>query len=410
MGSGLGEAVQAAGSPTREGAGRAWVVWAGGFWGLVVFMPVGMNYLALLLLLLAVLLQGGYRSRLDRLKGHPVAWPLVFFVLWTLFIFSTQSFMFAETPSNLFHSLRIALTLALAVSLSAVESRLAVKCILVAWLLGLIYMGGHALGLFPDFQHLQHLYLVTGNNTIGVSISLGMLAAAGVVYALEHRGAARWLASLLVLSSLMVILFVLTRRGSALGFFIALFIVSIHRWRNQPGRLMLALAASLVFVGMAFSVPQVRQGFDRGVSEASRALDGEVSHASWNVRIQMVKHTSDMILDRPWTGWGIGGWNQQWRVRVPPMLADYNMPHNDLLWMGAQAGVVGALSWLSLMLAACWTGWRRRNWQAQAALAVAVVALFSALVNSATRDAVIGLPMLWILGVFLSQAENVENP
>ena len=86
---------------------------------------------------------------------------------------------------------------------------------------------------------------------------------------------------------------------------------------------------------------------------------------------------------------------------MPPSIADLNMPHDDLLWMGAQAGVPGALSWLAIMLAACLAGWRRQDMAGRMAFVAALTLLFSALVNSATRDATIGLSLLWVVGLYL---------
>jgi len=76
--------------------------------------------------------------------------------------------------------------------------------------------------------------------------------------------------------------------------------------------------------------------------------------------------------------------------------------------MGAQAGVPGALSWLVLMLAACRAGWRRQDVVGRLAFVAAVMLLLSALVNSATRDAVIGLSLLWVVGVYLRLAADPQ--
>jgi len=80
----------------------------------------------------------------------------------------------------------------------------------------------------------------------------------------------------------------------------------------------------------------------------------------------------------------------------------YNMPHNDFLWMGSQAGIPGALAWLAIFLAACWRGWQTHTSSGQVVFAIALMALFSSLVNNGTRDAGLGLPILFILGVTLA--------
>ena len=74
------------------------------FWGLAAFLPVGMNYLALVLMLLALLVHGGLAQRLQRVRSHAVFWPMVIFVVVTLAALALQDRMYPETPANLMHS------------------------------------------------------------------------------------------------------------------------------------------------------------------------------------------------------------------------------------------------------------------------------------------------------------------
>lgn len=390
--------------------GARLVGWLCGFWGLAVVLPVGMNYLALLLLLLAVGIQDDRAQRWSRLRAHPLWWPLVFYVVWSLVVLALQPKIYAETPSNLWHEGRIVLTLALAVSLSQREARVALLGFLVALGVGALIMGGYHAGVTPEWAFWAHLTHPATNKSIAASILFSMVAAAAWVYAQAHRDMVRWVAVGVLLVALLIIVAALAKRTAMVGFFLAVLAISVHHWRAHKVRLMTAvllttLTASLLVV----SVPGARNRLAQGASEIQTAMSGAVDVSSWGVRVQMIRHTTDMVLERPVTGWGIGAWNDQWRARVPSELAGFNMPHNDLLWMGSQAGIPGALSWLALMLAACWAGWRRRSWEGRAAFSVAVIALFSSLVNSATRDATIGLPMLWVLGVYLSLAETSEQ-
>ncbi len=86
---------------------------------------------------------------------------------------------------------------------------------------------------------------------------------------------------------------------------------------------------------------------------------------------------------------------------MPAEIAGFNMLHNDLLWMGAQCGVVASLAWLALMLSGLGLAWKACGWQGAAAACI-LVATFSALVNNGTLDATIGLPILWVMGVLIS--------
>lgn len=376
-----------------------------GFWGLVIFLPVGMNYLALLFLLLAVMLQGQLQARWERVRCHPVFWPLVFFVGLTLLVLTLQPVIYRETPTNLWHGLRIVVTVGLAVSLSRSEAFAALKGMAAAFALVVVLLAGYSLGVIPDADFWRHLTHTANNKTIAAAILFSMLAASAWVVVVNHSGAKRVWALGVLFTALVVVMLVLEKRTAMLGFMLALVAVIVHQLRYQRLRLAGGLLVIGLFAGGLYGgLPELRAKLDQGVAEVESALQGRVANESWNIRIQMIKHTTDMVLERPLMGWGIGSWNEQWRQRVPDFLKGYNMPHNDVLWMGAQAGVPGALAWLVLMLSAWWAAWHISDWRGRIAFAVAVIATFSAVVNNGTRDATLGLPMLWFMGVALAYA------
>ena len=372
------------------------------FWGLVVFMPVGVNYLALFALLACMLSQGLRAERWRRVRSHLLFWPLAAYVAWTLVVLGLQPTFYAETPSNLWHGLRIVLTLALALALTEDEARWAVRGFLVAAACGLLIIAGyHVFGL-PALPVWHHLVVYNGNKAISNALLMSLLAGSALVLVLACGGQVRMLAILAALILFDVIVYALPNRTALLVVLLAFPLAAVHQWRHDKrklaGLLAIAVVASAVFVA---GVPAIWTRLAQGADEVQQAIDGDVSRTSWNLRVQMARHTAHMIAERPWMGWGIGGWNDQWRRRAPPLIADLNMPHNDFLWMGAQAGVPGALSWLAIMLAACWAGWRRQDLTGRLAFVAAVTLLFSALLNSATRDAAIGLSLVWIVGLYL---------
>src|SRR5689334_22710089 len=79
-------------------------------WGCVVFMPVGLNYLAAGLLILTLLTAGGYRERAARWRGDPLRWPILAFVAWVLVVLAVRPHH-PETGLSLWHDARIAGTL-----------------------------------------------------------------------------------------------------------------------------------------------------------------------------------------------------------------------------------------------------------------------------------------------------------
>ena len=124
----------------------------------------------------------------------------------------------------------------------------------------------------------------------------------------------------------------------------------------------------------------------------------------------MYRDTGLMIADRPLTGWGIGGWTDQWHKRGPALLADSNMPHNDFLWVGSQGGLPALLSLLVIMVAAVWQAWKRPDIAGRYALAATLIALMASSDNSAMRDAMIGLALLFISLVYLRLAQERQDP
>jgi len=93
-------------------------------------------------------------------------------------------------------------------------------------------------------------------------------------------------------------------------------------------------------------------------------------------------------------------------MRVPQEITNFNMPHNDALWMGAQAGLLGGFLWIALMMSHLNGSWNIKNAWGASACAAILIAVFSSFVNNGTRDATIGLPMLWMVGVMISLARS----
>jgi O-antigen ligase len=387
------------------------VRYAAAFWGLVTFMPVGMNYLAAAVLLLCLLVQGGVRGRVARLRSSPMWWPAIAYVGWTLFVLALQP-TYPETPSNLWHGLRIAATLAMALCLSRDEAVWGLRGFLVSALWGLAVIGAdHMVGL-SDHPLWNSLIHHSGNKSIANAVMFSLIAASGLMLALDRPGTARYASVPLAIVLLAVPVWVLPSRTSILIVLLALAAGCLHQWRARWLVLLSAFAAAIALCSAIYvSVPKVQQRFAQGLSEIESAQAGKVSQESWGVRVNMYRHTLQMMLDRPATGWGIGAWNNQWKQRVPPVLQEFNMPHNDFLWMGAQAGVPGALALLVLMLSGLWAPWKRADLTGRLAMIALLTVIFTSSVNSGMRDAAIGLCLLWVAGLYLRLvAEQADGP
>ena len=387
---------------------------AAGFWGLVVFMPVGVNYAALLLLLIALGVAGDWRERVARVRASPLWWPVLAYVAWTLIVLALMPH-YPQTPSNLWHGLRIALTILMALALTRDEALWALRAFLAMALLNIVLTALYFTVGLPRLPPWRDVFWLHGNKSISNALLYTVLGATaatwGLMQLLRHRIYLALAGFAITGATLTIVNFNLPSRTSLLALLVALLGACLHQWR---GRLKLLVAAVLAISTLAGVVvwrePAVQQKFEQGAREIEAARGGAVSEGSWVVRYYMYTETARMIVEKPLAGWGIGAWNSEWRKRGPPLLADYNMPHNDFLWMGAQAGIPGFVSLLVVLLAAVWQAWRRDDMTGRYAFVATLILLVATSVNSATRDAAIGLSLLWVAMVYLRLASEAGEP
>ena len=384
------------------------------FWGLTVFMPVGATYVAAVLLLITLFAAGGLRERAVRLRRNPMWWPVVFYVAWTLIVLALEPH-YPQTGSNLGHGLRIAATVLMALALTEDEAIWALRGFWIIGLVNIVLIGLHYSVGLPLLEVWRGVMIPVGNKSISNALLFTIMGATAVVFGLrslmERRPWRAVAAFILVLIVVVIITLTLTSRTSLLALLIASAAACVHKWRRQLKVLAVAMVigAAVVAVGI-WNSPGMQQKFELGMQELEAAQAGTVSEGSWVVRYYMYRDTTRMIIDRPLTGWGIGGWTEQWHLRGPKLLADYNMPHNDFLWMGSQAGVLGSLSLLAIILTAIWLAWRRDDIAGRYAFAATLILLVATSLNSALRDAQIGLSLLWVSMIYLRLAQAPGDP
>ena len=387
------------------------------FWGLAVFAPVGINYLAALLLFVSMAVAGNLRERAARVRASPLWWPIVAYVAWTLVVLAIEPH-YPQTPSNLWHGLRIALTMLMALSLTRDEAIASVRGFFVIAFVSIAIVLLYQTVGFPLAGPWRATLIVEGNKSINNALLFTLLGATGAVVGLAqfdapHRPRLRLALAAFAVTAVagLIVTLWLVSRTSLLALLVAVPAACVHQWRRQLRVLAvaLALAGTVAAVGI-WQSPQVQQKVELGMQELEAAQAGAVSEGSWVVRYYMYRDTARMIIDKPLTGWGIGGWTEQWHLRGPKLLADYNMPHNDFLWMGAQAGLPGALSLLAIILVGLWQAWRRPDLTGRFALMAMFVLLVATSANSALRDAQIGLSLLWVAMIYLRMVQEPGEP
>lgn len=387
------------------------------FWGLAVFAPVGVNYLAALLLLASLAAAGHLRERMARVRASPLWWPVVAYVAWTLVVLAVGPH-YPQTPSNLWHGMRIALTMLMALSLTRDEAAASVRGFLVIAFFSIAIVLLHRTVGFPLWAPWRATLEVEGNKSINNALLFALLGATGAVtglaqFDLRGRHSLRLALGAFAVTAItgLIVALWLISRTSLLALLLAVPAACVHQWRRQLRPLALALALGAAVAGAAlWQSPSVQQKVELGVQELESAQAGAVSEGSWVVRYYMYRDTARMVIDRPLSGWGIGGWTAQWHLRGPALLANYNMPHNDFLWMGAQGGVPGALTLAVILLAGLWQCWKRADLAGRMGFVAILVMTVATSVNSAMRDAQIGLSLLWVSFVYLRLALEPGSP
>ncbi|MBS0344784.1 MAG: O-antigen ligase family protein, partial [Proteobacteria bacterium] len=334
----------------------------------VVYMPVGVNYVALVLLMITMAVGGNWRERARRVRSSPLFWPITAYLAWTFIVLAFRPHYPKETGTELFHALRIALTMLLALALSREECIWALRAFLLASVISLGLILLHHLGVLPDAQIWRAVVSLQGNKSINDALQFATIGAIASVLGMAHLGDSRrwhWAGPAFAVTALMmaVVSITLPSRTSLLAMLVCIFAACIHQYRSHRLGLAASLGVALVIAGIGvWQLPaSIKAKFEMGIQEVEQAQAGLESEGSWVTRYYMYKETTNMMLDAPLAGLGIGAWTPEWKKRAPPVIQYKNMPHNDYLWIGSQAGIPGLLTLLAIVLAGVWASWKRAD-------------------------------------------------
>ncbi|WP_324472537.1 O-antigen ligase family protein [Ottowia sp.] len=386
------------------------VRWVALFWGVAVFFPIGLNYTALVLLATATALRGDWRERLARLRRSPNWWPAWFFLGWTALVLALGPH-YPETASNAFHALRIVLTLALVLALARDEALWAMRGFVLGLTASLMLVALDQLIGLPHSKLWESTVSYGGNKSLANALLMALAAVSGLLLMPVLSTRQRGVMTLLTLGSVAVLLWVLYSRTAWLIVVACLVVGLVHQLRARRQHQWLALvgAAALALAAGMF-VPAVKDRLELGAHEVVNAYEGQAvgMTSSWGIRFRMYSETLDMMRERPLMGWGIGGWNTEWKRRVDGPLAGANMPHNDFLWMGAQTGVPGAIALFLMVAAGLPAAWQRHDKRGRMAVVALLAMLLATATNSALRDAAIGLTLWFIVLVYQRLSTEAE--
>jgi O-antigen ligase len=297
--------------------------------------------------------------------------------------------------------------------IATTDRRLALRLFAAAMLLTLGLSFALAAGLVPPhvfkgYPPLPEIgYPVAYPVVFKLHLTQNVLMAFGVfVFVLFARDAIRprtrylWLAAA-VLGAANIVLMVPGRTGILLLLLLALYAACAwYGWRGLLAAVVASAAAGAILLAAA---PRVADRVLDVVEEMQQWRAGTQDDSSTGLRLQYLRTSTQLIAERPLTGWGTGSFPRAYREKVAgtPLEPSRN-PHNEYLSLAVQLGLGGPLLLLALWVA-LWRSGRRlppleRDLVRGLALCFAVGCLF----NSLLLDHTEGLLFAWLAGLATS--------
>lgn len=130
------------------------------------------------------------------------------------------------------------------------------------------------------------------------------------------------------------------------GYLVLLVLAAIGAFCMASGKLryLLAFGIPLGIALLLYFSPVANQRIVQGVNEI-RNYQHSAELTSMGIRVVMWKNTMEMVREKPWLGYGTGGFSEAYRRQVEGQLGWQGQPaedcHNQFLRIVAEQGVVG---------------------------------------------------------------------
>lgn len=393
----------------RGATGSRVVPWLAFSWGLCTFFPVGFAYAHMLLLLAFLASDMGHRLP-GLAQQRALLWPMGAVLLWTLVALAAGAWV-EDSPTRIFHIVRVLLLLLMGMLLTREEAGMAIRGLLVGALMAAFIVVAHHIWGLPPWTIWSSLLKSRQNFSSGNMIMMAIASAFFFHFGLrnDQRWIDRWVAWVAALTLAVTVAAHSVSRNAQilLPVLFALAILYHYReWRAVWASLALVLAMTLgAFVGS----PTTQTRFFDLIEDAQRVVTSSDYTSSVGERWRMHEEAARGMLAHPVFGTGVGSWLPHWRIVAQQSMgsltpeqrvrhSEINNPHNDYLLAGMETGVPGMLAMVWMLVAFLVVGWRQ--WSAYGgvtALLVTGVAV-TALINAPLRDAALGMTLLWLLG------------
>lgn len=383
-------------------------------WGFSAFLPVGMMYLNLLLMAVALALAPGLRGRVTAVLREPQLVPVLLMVAWTL-VAALAGDWVEDTPTRLFHVSRVAILLFMGLLLTTTEAWSAITGFLVASLTAVAVVAAHHVWGLPPWAIWASLLESRNNfssgNMISMAIAAGVFAHLGLSGRLSRRDALLALGAAALLA--VTVAFHAVSRNAQLLLLVVVLTAAVLRFRSWRSALVAGAVVVALVAAMWQLSPTTQTRFAELVDNLRNATTGENYATSGGVRWRMYQEAFQGMVEHPWLGTGVGSWLPHWRavwasfnLPVAPEahahFSGINNPHNDFLLAGMETGVAGLLILAWLLIAFIRRGWRAGSPSGGISVVFGVALFATCLVNAPFRDAALGMTLLWLLAVSTS--------
>ena len=241
-----------------------------------------------------------------------------------------------------------------------------------------VAVGGIGAGIFAAVHHTSVRQLTLGGLTNpiqfgNISILLGMLALAGIGWALQQPRRWLWVTLLAIGAAGGIAGAILSSsRGSWLALPVGLGIAVVHYALTHGRRVLFAgIGASLVLIGGLYAQPdsEVRQRSDLAEQEVQAYLNGRSTDSagtSVGQRLEMWRAGVTMVPGHLLLGIGKQGYMERKQAlivagKANPAIGQHTHLHNDFLDALVKRGLPGLLATLAVLLTPLWLFSRHLN-------------------------------------------------
>ena len=377
---------------------------------ITLFFPIGIMYTAIVLYFIAWFGAGALREKWAEIRRHPVYTAnltlLAIVLLSAIFLSAGNDYRW----HGIIHYLVFVFLLLFSVGCEDAVYRRAK----LALFIGTLYAGAvfcfAKLGWLPDWTIFSYYHQYAGNKSISLGIFLAIAAAWMLNEAFDANERRTLLAYLAAYAFIewVVVQFAVTRTGTLMVYLLSALVI-LRRLKFNRRSLAIVAVVSLVILGIVASNGDGNRRL-KGVGSAITALqDGSAGTGESN-RLQFLQVTGAMIAEKPFVGFGIGGWRQEYPVRAQGLeTAFMSTPHNDYLLYGSELGVIGLilLAWIFGVLVR--ESLKAKSTKGTALLLVMVALVVSSMFNAMLRDWRFGVPLMLMIAIAYRDSRAISS-